>query len=379
MRRLRRLVVVLGLAAAACMPRHGPDGAAPSPDPAHASRDSLDWAGVYEGVVPCVGCSGVRTRLVLERDERYELGTQELGREAAPRIVRGRFGWLPGGNAIALERRHGAQRFLVGEGRVALLQAGAPPSWPQAEPWVLHRVAQAPADAVRRTLESHRWTLASAVGGRGEAIDGLPTGGGRAIVVGFADGRVDVEGGCNRILGSYRIDGGDRLVVSGMASTLMACEQAAMDVDATLSALLATPARVDLPQGADPVLRLVTGPGATLSFGGRLTHEARYGAPARVFLEVAAQPVACTVPGGGQGTCLQVRERRYDDQGLSVGTPGEWRALGDPIEGHTHVPGVRTVLRLKRFERDASGGESPFVYVLDLVVESEAVSRGTPR
>ena len=379
MRLLRRLVLVLGLAATACMPRHGPDGAAPSPDPAHASRDSVDWAGVYEGVLPCVGCSGVRTRLVLERDERYELGTQELDREAAPRVVRGRFGWLPGGNAIALERRHGGQRVLVGEGRVALLQAGAPPSWPQAEPWVLNRVAQAPADEVRRTLESHRWTLASAVGRRGDPIDGLPTGAGRPIVVGFADGRVDVEGGCNRILGSYRVDGGDRLVMSRMASTLMACEPAAMDVDATLSAMLAAPARIDLPRGADPILRLVTAAGAALSFEGRLTHEARYGPPARIFLEVAAQPVACTVPGGGQGTCLQVRERRFDDQGLSVGPPGEWRAFGEPIEGFAHVPGVRTVLRLKRFERDAAAGGSPYVFVLDLVVESAAAGGGTPR
>jgi hypothetical protein len=36
---------------------------------------------------------------------------------------------------------------------------------------------------------------------------------------------------------------------------------------------------------------------------------------------------------------------------------------------------VRNVLRLKRFDRGASAGQSPFVYVLDLVVESEAVAR----
>ena len=63
---------------------------------------------------------------------------------------------------------------------------------------------------------------------------------------------------------------------------------------------------------------------------------------------------------------------------LVVGTPGEWQPFYDPIEGYTHQPGVRNVLRLKRFERGASAGGSPFVFVLDLVVESEVVARQPP-
>ncbi|MBK8105105.1 MAG: hypothetical protein IPK42_05890 [Betaproteobacteria bacterium] len=79
-----------------------------------------------------------------------------------------------------------------------------------------------------------------------------------------------------------------------MASTMMAGEPAAMKVDATLSDLLAEPAKIELAPGADPVLRLVTASQATLSFLGRMTPEARYGAPTRIFLEVAAPTVACT-------------------------------------------------------------------------------------
>jgi hypothetical protein len=36
---------------------------------------------------------------------------------------------------------------------------------------------------------------------------------------------------------------------------------------------------------------------------------------------------------------------------------------------------MRNMLRLKRFDRGAAGGGSPFLYVLDLVVESKTVSR----
>jgi hypothetical protein len=189
---------------------------------------------------------------------------------------------------------------------------------------------------------------------------------------------LSIAGGCNRIFGGYQIDADNRLVVGRLASTMMACEPAAMKVDATLSELLAGPAKIELSPGAEPVLRLVTAANATLSLQGQMTPEARYGAPTRIFLEVAAQTVACTNPTSGASTCLQVRERHFDAQGLVVGAPGEWRPFYDPIEGYTHQPGVRNVLRLKRFERAASAGGSPFVFVLDLVVESEVVGRRTP-
>ncbi|MDZ7592333.1 MAG: DUF4377 domain-containing protein [Rubrivivax sp.] len=148
-----------------------------------------------------------------------------------------------------------------------------------------------------------------------------------------------------------------------------------MKFDRALSDLLAAPAKIELVPGAEPVLRLVTAAHATLSFVGPMTPEARYGPPTRIFLEVAAQTVACVNPTTGASTCLQVRERRFDAQGLAVGTTGAWQPFYDPIEGYTHQPGVRNVLRLKRFERGASTGGPPYVYVLDLAVESEVVAR----
>ena len=124
-----------------------------------------------------------------------------------------------------------------------------------------------------------------------------------------------------------------------MASTMMACEPAAMKTDAALAELLAAPVKVELAPGAEPALRLITPANATLSFKGQMTPEARYGAPTRVFLEVAAQTVACKNPLSGATTCIQVRERRFDEQGLMVGTPGSWQPFYDPIEGYTHQPG----------------------------------------
>ena len=114
--------------------------------------------------------------------------------------------------------------------------------------------------------------------------------------------------------------------------------------------------------------------GQTLVFSGQATPESLYGAATRVFLEVNAQRVACQNPLNGQATCLQVRERRFDAQGLVVLPHGDWRPLFETIDGYTHQPGVRNVLRLKQFQRGAVAAGTPArVYVLDLVVESETV------
>jgi heat shock protein HslJ len=370
------IVLVLAAVVAGCMPRKE-DG-----DPAmakradmHTSQNSLDWAGVYEGVLPCADCPGIQTRLTLSHDETYELSSLYLDRDKTPRVVRGRFSWQSNGNAITLDAQRGGQQFAVGEGRVALLEAGAAPAWPQPAQRVLKLVAPMAGAGVQRTLESHRWTLTAATGAQGQRIDGLPAGAGRPIVFNFAEGRLNIEGGCNRIFGSYQIDADGRLTVGRMASTMIACEPAAMKADTALSELLAEPAKIELAPGAEPALRLVTPASATLTFKGQMTPEARYGPPTRVFLEVAAQTVACKNPLSGATSCIQVRERRFDAQGLVVGTPGAWQPFYDTIEGYTHQPGVRNVLRLKRFERNASAGVPGFVYVLDLVVESETVPR----
>jgi uncharacterized lipoprotein NlpE involved in copper resistance len=114
---------------AGCMPHS--DGAAPAePDPAHSSRNAVDWAGTYEGVTPCADCPGIRMRLTLQRDGRFELSTQYLDRQAAPLMARGNFSWNAAGNTVTLDGAGAGRQFRVGEGRLLLLDRdGGVPSW----------------------------------------------------------------------------------------------------------------------------------------------------------------------------------------------------------------------------------------------------------
>jgi heat shock protein HslJ len=227
-----------------------------------------------------------------------------------------------------------------------------------------------------KTLEAHRWTLESATDAGNRRDDILSPGAGRAFVFTFSGSAMNISGGCNSLRGSYEINAEGKLQVGSMASTMMACEPALMKADTALSALLAKPMRIDVLPGPQPQLRLVAASNETLTLTGQMTPEARYGPATLVFLEVAARQVKCNAPPGGETMCLQVRERQFDQQGLAVGTPGAFQPFFGNIEGFKHTPGVRTVLRVKRFQRSPVPGDaSTSLYVLDLVIESETVTQ----
>jgi uncharacterized lipoprotein NlpE involved in copper resistance len=118
--------VIAAAALGACVLRS--DGAVP--DAAHNSRNALDWGGTYEGVTPCADCPGIKTRLTLQRDGRFELSTQYIDRQPAPQTVRGSFSWDATGGIVTLEGPGQGQRFRVGEGRLLQMNHdGTAPPW----------------------------------------------------------------------------------------------------------------------------------------------------------------------------------------------------------------------------------------------------------
>jgi len=225
-------------------------------------------------------------------------------------------------------------------------------------------------------LEEHSWALVDATDPVNQRIDALFPDPERAFTFSFAGSRLHVQGGCNGLRGGFVIDADGKLGVRGAMSTLMACEAPLMAADAALAALMAEPLETVLVRGAQPTLVLLTKPGDALVLAGTLTPEARFGVPTTVFLEVAAQALECEGSIRGDGMCLQVRERTFDDRGLLVGGPAEWQTFNSEIAGDRHEPGIRNVVRVKRFQ-PATGpeGASGPIYVLDFVVESEVVSQ----
>ncbi len=228
-------------------------------------------------------------------------------------------------------------------------------------------------------LPAYRWQLVTATDGRQQRIAELFPQTDRQLMLSFEpDGRIGIRGGCNQMGGAYSVSPNGALAVSQLMATRMACAPALMQADVRISALVAQPVQLSLeqatPDGA-PRLQLTNGSQTRLVFVGQPTAENRYGGPASlVFIEVAAQRVACSRPPMPNATCLQVRERSYDAQGRASGTPGPWQPLYGEIEGYSHTEGMRNVLRVKKFQRSSPvpADASSTRLVLDMVIESEA-------
>lgn len=239
--------------------------------------------------------------------------------------------------------------------------------------------ATAPAtvlDAAR--LGGYHWQLVDAIDGRGTTLAALTVPGAPPLQLAFADGRIAVTTACNRLAGSYTLEG-PTLRLDRLVSTRMACVGAdRMEQERLAGQLLSGSFAASLTdRDGNAHLQLTAQDGTRLEFRGEPTADSRFGGPGdTVFLEVAAQPAPCAHPLMRDAQCLQVRELRFDDAGLRQGEPGPWRPLYETIDGYTHEDGVRNVLRLKRYTRsEVPADASRYAYVLDMVVETERMPR----
>ena len=221
-------------------------------------------------------------------------------------------------------------------------------------------------------LPRFHWRLQEANAADGSRIEALFARADKPVQLDFDKGRLAVSNTCNRMGGSYALAAGT-LTVGRMASTMMACTDAKlMALDGEVGKRLEGALSLALVAGEVPRLTLGNAGGDRLVFAGTPTADTVYGGPGeRVFLEVAAETKPCSHPLMPDMQCLQTREITYDDKGLKVGTPGAFGNFYDAIEGYTHEPGVRNVLRLQRYTRkDVPADASKYAYVLDMVVES---------
>ncbi|MCU8044138.1 MULTISPECIES: copper resistance protein NlpE [unclassified Shewanella] len=82
------------------------------------SQNSLDWAGSYEGVLPCASCEGMQTLITLQADNSFVQETVYLGKDEKILKLMGKVIWDELGQKITLE--DGTQ-YLVGENQLIML------------------------------------------------------------------------------------------------------------------------------------------------------------------------------------------------------------------------------------------------------------------
>ncbi|HEY5971930.1 MAG TPA: META and DUF4377 domain-containing protein [Pseudoxanthomonas sp.] len=224
-------------------------------------------------------------------------------------------------------------------------------------------------------LTGYHWRLTDAKDASGKRIDALFARADQPLQLDFSEGRLSVGNTCNRMGGSYMVEG-SQLKLGDLASTLMACaDSKLMALDQEIGKRLQGALGFALQASDPPQLTLTSASGDALVFAGEATAETRYGGKGEtVFLEVAAQTKPCSHPLIPDKQCLQVREITYDDKGIKSGTDGEFQNFYDGIEGYAHESGIRNVLRVKRYAiKNPQADASSIAYVLDMVIESEVV------
>lgn len=187
-------------------------------DPAHNSRNSLDWDGLYQGVLPCADCEGRKTKLTLHQDGSYQLETQYLGKSDEVFREQGTFEWDSSGQIVQLQRpQPGGDQFFVGENRLWQLDmAGQRVTGELAEHYQLQKAP--PAELATAPLAGTRWQLTELMGQQ------LPADNPAYIVFSSTEPRVYGNAGCNRFFGGYELSSDTlRLRLSGIGMTQMAC------------------------------------------------------------------------------------------------------------------------------------------------------------
>jgi copper homeostasis protein (lipoprotein) len=214
-----------------------------NPDPAHNSRNAVDWDGTYRGVTPCADCEGIDTTLTLRQDNSFTLSVLYKGKSQKPFVTNGTFTWVQNDGAVSLKDAAGKPvgLYKVGENRLFMLdQNGKRITGALAEKYILEK-------QVNASLTGTYWKLTHLMGKPVAATQ-------RAAFLTFQTegARVTGSGGCNNIAGSYEVKPPNRLRFNQMAGTMMACfdgmdvEQQFLDVLSKVDSYYITDGRLQL-------------------------------------------------------------------------------------------------------------------------------------
>lgn len=192
------------------------------------SQTSLDWAGIYAGLLPCADCEGIETQLQVNKDNTYVLKRKYIGKPAEVITNTGTVKWTADGGRINLEGGDGSS-YRVGENKLTSLDKdGNVITGDLAAKYVLNKQMN--------NITEKYWKLTELMGQPVVKTDAMKK---EPHIILHNDGnRVAAYGGCNGMGGEYTLKEGNRITFSSMIGTMMACPD--MTVEEGLKKVLST-------------------------------------------------------------------------------------------------------------------------------------------
>jgi heat shock protein HslJ/uncharacterized lipoprotein NlpE involved in copper resistance len=209
----------------------------------HNAKISLDYIGMYQGVLPCADCEGIETILWVDENN-YVLFTNYLGKKNKTESeFRGEYVWNESGNTIILSGIENApNRYFVGENYLTQLDLDGnkiegdfaekymlqkksnvkvlPPP-PPPPPIMIKEVSYHPKSLKNTSLIKNKWRLIEL---NGKPIVSNEENKKVMFIQLNNEGRYFAFAGCNNMMGSFELKDEKSLIkFSKGASTMMAC------------------------------------------------------------------------------------------------------------------------------------------------------------
>lgn len=185
-----------------------------------SSRISVDWMGVYTGIVSCADCEGIRTRLVLSAEGFYKLSQEYSEKSSKIFENHGFFEWDKEGSNIVLKGVVGGDLWLrVGENRIDFLDSERNLISPLTGNYILQKEPKN-IELLPTSIETHYLQLSETT----EMNEKLPY-----LFLEAKEKRFYGFGGCNHLRGVYEITDKMHIRFSKIVSTKMMCEQMKME------------------------------------------------------------------------------------------------------------------------------------------------------
>lgn len=209
----------------------------------HNAKNSLDYIGMYQGVVPCADCEGIETTLWID-EKNYVLFTNYLGKKNKTESeFRGVYVWNDEGNTIILEGiENTPNRYFVGENYLKQLDMDGnkiegdlaesyvfqkksnikvlPPPPPPA-PILIKDVSYHPKSLENTSLIKNKWRLVEL---NGKPIVNNNDDKKEMFIQLNNESRYSAFVGCNNMIGGFVLGDEKSLIkFTNGASTMMAC------------------------------------------------------------------------------------------------------------------------------------------------------------
>jgi heat shock protein HslJ/uncharacterized lipoprotein NlpE involved in copper resistance len=210
----------------------------------HNAKNSLDYIGMYKGIVPCADCEGIETTLWLGSNENYVLVTNYIGKiDVGTNYFNGTYSWNKKGNTIILSNNeNGASHYFVGENYLTQLDLEGnkisgdlaekyvlqkksdsgelPPPPPPPAPETIKNYSIHPKSLENTSLVKNKWRLIEL---NGKPVENNNESKEMFIKLNSEEGYTAFAG-CNNMMGSFELKDEKSLIkFTKGASTMMAC------------------------------------------------------------------------------------------------------------------------------------------------------------